>query len=584
MATEIIMPKAGSEMVEGEIVKWLKKEGEYVKEGEPLIEIVTDKVNMEVEAEESGVLLKIVEGDGEIVPVVSTIGWIGEEGEEIPETGKPSVDKAKALPDDVSVDEILPKSIADPSEKEEKPRRERIGDYDVCVVGGGPAGYVAAIRAAQLGGKVALVEKSVVGGTCLNRGCIPTKTYMHNAEIIYNIKEASERGIKLSNTAFTIDMDQTVKVKDKIVKTLTNGVSSLLKSYGVKVYDGIGKVTANKKVIVNDTELIDADNIILAGGSKVSRLNIPGIDNENVIDSDQILDMKEVPQKLAIIGGGVIAVELGQAFSAFGSDVSIIIRGDHIIRNMDKDLSDVLTKRFKKEGINILNNTTPTEIVQEGSKVRIRLNGSEDILVDKVLVSTGRKPDLSAVEDIDIEMVKGNIKVDERMETSIKGIYAPGDINGIKMLAHAAFKMGEIAAENAMGHNKKVDLKATPAAIYTFPEIASVGLNEDEARKLHDIKVGRFNFAANGRALASDMKEGFIKVIMDTKYHEILGVHVAGPVAAEIINEASTLVQTEMTIDDVMDIIHGHPTYSEALYEACADCIDMSIHVPKKKK
>ena len=180
-------------------------------------------------------------------------------------------------------------------------------------------------------------------------------------------------------------------------------------------------------------------------------------------------------------------------------------------------------------------------------------------------------------------MERGRVKVDEYMETSIKGIYAPGDINGTKMLAHAAFKMGEVAAENAMGHHKKVDLKATPAAIYTHPEIAMVGLTEEQAREQYDAKVGRFNFAANGRSLASNQGEGFVKVIMDTKYREILGIHIVGPVAAEIINEGSTLLQTEMTIDDVMDIIHGHPTYSEALYEAMADCIDMCIHAPKKK-
>lgn len=578
MAIEVIMPKAGSEMVEGEIVKWFKQEGDEVKAGEPLLEIVTDKVNMEVEAEGSGTLLKILAQAGEVVPVVTTIAWIGNPGEAIPTGG--STPAAATVVEEVAK-EVLPASTP---KVEEVVKRERQGEFDVCVIGGGPAGYVAAIKAAQLGGKVALVEKDTLGGTCLNRGCIPTKTYLHNAEIIHKIKEASSRGIKLVNDAFSVDMNETVEVKNKVVKTLTGGVAALLKSHGVKVYTGEGKVTKDKKVLVNGTELIDADRIILAGGSKVSRINIPGMDSPKVLTSDEILDLKEVPARMAVIGGGVIGSELGQAFAAFGTKVTIVEMADRIVANMDKDASDLLAKRFKKEGIEILTSTKLLEIQDKGKDVVVKLEGKDDLVVDYVLLSIGRLPDLSAVSDIDIELDRGRIKVNDYMETSIPGIYAPGDVNGVKMLAHAAFRMGEIAAENAMGHHKKADLKATPAAIYTFPEMASVGLTEEQAKQSHDIKVGRFNFGANGRALASNENEGFVKVIMDAKYHEILGVHIVGPVAAEIINQASSIIQSEMTIDDVLDVIYGHPTYSEALFEACADCLDLCIHAPKKKK
>lgn len=579
MAIEVIMPKAGSEMVEGEIVKWFKQEGEEVKAGEPLLEIVTDKVNMEVEAETSGTLLKILAQAGEVVPVVTTIAWIGNPGEAIPTGGSAP---AAAVVEEIAK-EVLPASTPKVSE-EVVVKRERQGEFDVCVIGGGPAGYVAAIKAAQLGGKVALVEKDSLGGTCLNRGCIPTKTYLHNAEIIHKIKEASSRGIKLVNDAFSVDMNETVEVKNKVVKTLTGGVGALLKSHGVKVYNGEGKVTKDKKVLVNGTELIDADRIILAGGSKVSRINIPGMDSPKVLTSDEILDLKEVPARMAVIGGGVIGSELGQAFAAFGTKVTIVEMADRIVANMDKDASDLLAKRFKKEGIEILTSTKLLEIQDKGKEVVVKLEGKEDLVVDYVLLSIGRLPDLSAVSDSDIELDRGRIKVNDYMETSIPGIYAPGDVNGVKMLAHAAFRMGEIAAENAMGHNKKVDLKATPAAIYTFPEMASVGLTEEQAAQNYEIKVGKFNFGANGRALASNENEGFVKVIMEAKYHEILGVHIVGPVAAEIINQASSLIQSEMTIDDVLDVIYGHPTYSEALFEACADCLDLCIHAPKKKK
>ncbi len=590
MAEQIIMPKAGSEMVEGEIVKWFKKEGEQVKEGEPLLEIVTDKVNMEIEAEETGVLLKILAQAGDIVPVVSVIGWIGEEGEEIPElegeqaaSPAPEASATEEVEQVAKLDDVVPQSISKPEEKSVTVKRERKGDYDVCVIGGGPAGYVAAIKAGQLGGKVALVEKSVVGGTCLNRGCIPTKTYLHNAEIIYNIREAASRGIKLESTAFNIDMPETVALKNKVVKTLTGGVAGLLKSYGVTVFNGEAKITKDKKVVVDGKETIDADKIIFAGGSKVHMLNIDGIDNPKVLDSDKILDLEYVPKRLAVLGGGVVACELGQVFSAFGSEVTIIIRADKIIRKMDKDLSPVLTKRFEKEGIKILNHTKPLAIEDAGDAVKLKLDSGEDLVVDNILVCTGRVPDLSGMGDIDLELENGKVKVNEYMETSVEGIYAPGDINGRIMLAHSAFSMGEVAAENAMGHAKKVDLKSTPSVVYTLPEIASVGLTEDEARERYDIKVGRFNFGANGRALAASANEGFVKVIMDTKYHEILGVHIAGPSASEIINEAAAFIQAELTIDDVLDIIHGHPTFSEVLYEACTDCLDMCIHAPKKK-
>ncbi|AME10024.1 MULTISPECIES: dihydrolipoyl dehydrogenase [Gemella] len=580
MAVEVIMPKAGSEMEEGEIVQWFKNEGDEVKEGEVLLEIVTDKVNMEVEAEASGTLLKILHPAGSTVPVVQTIAWIGQPGEEIP-SADGTVAEAQEVVKEVAADVKVPET------KKEKvlPKRERRGEYDVAVIGGGPAGYVAAIKAAQLGGKVALVENRELGGTCLNRGCIPTKTFLHNAEIINYIHSAKDRGIKLVNDAFTVDMERTVAVKNKVSKTLSGGVAGLLKSYGVKVFNGVGRLTADKKVVVDDKETIDADNVILAGGSKVSRINIPGMDSDKVLTSDEFLDITEVPSRLAVIGGGVIGSELGQAFATFGSKVTIVEMADRLIANMDKDASVALEKQFRKQGINVLTSTKLLEIVDKGHEVVVKVEGKADIVADKVLLSIGRVPDNTCLGELagKFEMERGRVKVDEYMETSVKGIYAPGDINGTKMLAHAAFKMGEVAAENAMGHSKKVDLKSTPAAIYTHPEVAMVGLTEDQAREKHDVKVGRFNFAANGRSLASNQGEGFVKVIMDTKYREILGIHIVGPVAAEIINEGSTLIQTEMTIDDVMDIIHGHPTYSEALYEAMADCIDMCIHAPKKK-
>ncbi|WP_132996386.1 dihydrolipoyl dehydrogenase [Sporanaerobacter acetigenes] len=563
MATEVIMPKAGMDMQEGQIIKWYKKEGEYVEKGEVLLEIMTDKVNMEVEAETSGYLLKILKHDGETVPVITTIGYLGEKGEIIKDAGN---------------NEVAKEEVKAPETKVEKDD----DIYDVIVIGGGPAGYVAAIRAAQLGGKVAIVEKSLLGGTCLNRGCVPTKTYLKNAEIVEEIKAAGRRGVVLENSNVSVDMDRTVELKNEVVMTLTNGVVGLLKSNGIAIYKGIGKITKDKKVSVNDSEIIEGRKIILAGGSKVAKIKIPGIESRLVLTSDEMLNLKEVPKELAVIGGGVIGVELGLAFNSFGSHVTIVEMMDRIVPNMDKDVSTALHDALTSKGIEIHTSTKLNEIIEKNGKLTLKLEGKEDLVVDKALLSIGRVPDLAGIGEVEFEMERGRIKVNDYMETSVEGIYAPGDINGRKMLAHAAFKMGEAAAINAMGGSEKVKLGNTPAAIYTMPEASSVGLTEDEAREKYDISVGKFTFIGNGRALASGQTTGFVKVIVDKKYGEILGVHMVGPGVAEMINEAAALMEMEITVHEVLQTVHGHPTYSEAFVEACADTLGKAIHLPKK--
>lgn len=583
MATEIIMPKAGIDMTEGQIIKWNKKEGDKVETGEILLEIMTDKTSMELEAEDSGYLIKIIKGDGETVPVTEVIGYIGAEGEVAPEgilkdvveTSENVSDKKEKEP--IKEREIEERNTAVKSEKGED-------EFDVVVIGGGPAGYVAAIRAAQVGGKVAVVEKSELGGTCLNRGCIPTKTFLKNAEIIEGIEMSSKRGIILENEKFTIDMPKVISLKNEIVKTLTNGVQGLLKSNSIKIFKGVGKINKDKDVVINGEKVLRTNKIILAGGSKVGSVNIPGIESKRVLTSDDILDLKELPKSLAVIGGGVVGVELGQAYLSFGSEVTVIEMMDRIVPGVDREASETLRKALEKKGMKILTSSKIKEIIDEGDKLRIKLEDKEDVVAEKALLSIGRVPDLEAVGELDLEMERGKIKVDKYMETSVKGVYAPGDINGIKMLAHAAFRMGEVAAENAiLGNHREIKLETTPSAIYTIPEVGMVGLTEEEAKEKYDINVGKFAFVGNGRALASGDTTGFVKVIADKKYGEILGVHIVGQSAAEIINEASSLMAMEITVDEVIKTIHGHPTFSEALFEACADVLGEAIHLPKKK-
>ena len=569
MAFEIIMPKAGIDMTEGQIVKWLKSEGDAVTEGEIILEIMTDKTSMEIEAEASGILLKIVHPDGDTVPIAEVIGYIGAENE--------------------SADTLMPEEIEDTGEKESDEDKKMIrleDNYQVVVIGGGPAGYVAAIRAAQLGARVAIVEKGTFGGTCLNVGCIPTKTYLKNAEIIEHIHAAASRGIIIDSSMIKVDMEKVQEYKNGVVKKLTSGVVVLLKSNGVDIYQGLGKINKNKDVVVNDSQIIKADKIILAGGSKASKINIPGIESEKVLTSDDLLAIKEVPETLAVIGGGVIGTEMGQSFAGLGSKVIIIEMMDRIVPTLDQEVSAELNRIIQKKGMKVITNARITEIVDKGDKLEIHIDGKESVIADKALISIGRIPDLDGVGEVKLETERGKIKVNAFMETSVPGIYAPGDVNGIKMLAHVAFRMGEVAAENAVkGNHREVKLLSAPSVVYTSPEVAQVGLTEEQAReKYEDIRIGRFSFAANGRALASGDAVGFVKVIADSRYGEVLGVHIIGPSAAEIITQASLIMEMEITVDEVVNTIYGHPTYSEALAEAFADVLGEAIHVPKKKK
>ncbi|WP_277295978.1 dihydrolipoyl dehydrogenase [Streptococcus hyointestinalis] len=584
MAVEVIMPKLGVDMQEGEILEWKKQEGDVVNEGDILLEIMSDKTNMELEAEDSGVLLKIVHQAGETVPVTEVIAYIGAEGESVE---APSATATITAADGQSVTAPAQPSKEAVAEVAAQPK-EALGadEYDIVVVGGGPAGYYAAIRGAQLGGKIAIVEKSEFGGTCLNKGCIPTKTYLKNAEILDGLKIAAGRGINLASTNYSIDMDKTVAFKDGVVKTLTGGVRGLLKANKVEIFNGLGQVNPDKTVVIGD-KVIKGRHIILATGSKVSRINIPGIDSPLVLTSDDILDLKEIPSSLAVIGGGVVGVELGLVYAAYGTEVTVIEMADRIIPAMDKEVSLELQRILaKKHGMKFLTSTSLSEIVEHGNQLTLKLADGTEVVSDKALLSIGRVPQLKGLENLDLELERGRIKVDAYQETSIKGIYAPGDVNGTKMLAHAAYRMGEIAAENALrGNTRKAHLDFTPAAVYTHPEVAMVGLTEDQAREQYgEILVGKNSFAGNGRAIASNEAEGFVKVISEPKYHEILGVHIIGPAAAEIINEAATIMEMELTIDEVAQSIHGHPTFSEVLYEAVMDVLGEAIHNPPKRK
>lgn len=576
MSVEVIMPKAGVAMEEGTIVSWLKQEGEEVKIGEPILEITTDKVNMEIESEGEGTLAVIIhKEEGEVLPVFTVIGVIAEKGENQEEV------KAKYSSGNILKEDIVEENQNTEVKEEKINKKECNHDYDVVVIGGGPGGYLSALKAALLGGRVALVEENILGGTCLNRGCIPTKTYIKTAEILEEIDQLSKRGVKV-----TVDKEQdikkAIKYKNRVVKKLTAGVGGLLKSRDVEVFNLKASVKEEHKVILSDGKVLDTENIIIATGSKVRILPIKGIESNLIITSTEALDLETVPEELVIIGGGVIGCEFAEIFNSRGSKVTIVEMEDRVIPRMDKELSESLKYSLSKKGINVLTKKKVSEFKEEGNNILVCIEGEQPIKADLCLYAIGREANLSGIEDLDIKIDKGSIVVNSKMETSIPSIYAVGDVTGGVMLAHAAFKMGEVAASNALGLNKEVDLGALPSCVYTIPEVASVGITEEDARKKYNVKVGKFNFAGNGRALASGQEQGYVKVVADAKYGEILGIHMFGCGVAELINHAASFKALEIHTDEASELIFGHPCTSEALMEALADVNGECLHLPKK--
>jgi len=558
MATEIIMPKAGMDMQEGQILKWMVEVGDSVEEGQVILEIMTDKVSMEVEAEASGVLLQKVYNEGDTVPVITTIGYIGEAGEEI--AGAAEAPKAEQ-----------------PRAEEKTVASEDKDLYDVAVIGGGPAGYAAAIKAAQGGLKTLLVEKDVLGGTCLNRGCIPTKTYVENAHIFDAVKNAENRGVVLDSTKISVDLPKAVAYKNQVVKQLTDGIAYLLKGNKVDVLNGVGSIDNDKNVYVDGTQVAKAKNIILAGGSQCGRIPVPGLDSAKVLTSDDILDLTELPKSLVVIGAGVVGLEMAHIFNAYGTKVTVIEMCDRVLPGMDKDVSSEVGRILKRDGIKINLKTSLQSVEETETGIRL-VTDKKTFEADLALLSIGRTPDLSCIGTADIKVEKNKVVVDDVFQTNIPGVYATGDINGKRMLAHAAYKMSEVAVDHILGEKTKIKMNCVPAAVYLHPEAASVGLTEEEAASEHKILVGKFSYAGNGRALAAGNNKGFVKVILEEKYKEILGVHIVGISASEVINTAAVMMANELTVYEAMDVVVDHPSYTEALHEAFCAAMGKALH------
>lgn len=456
--------------------------------------------------------------------------------------------------------------------------------YEVVVLGGGPGGYVAAIRAAKLGKKVALIEARDLGGTCLNRGCIPSKTLLRHAEVIENIEKAKSWGIETGTMTFSLS--KMLARKDAVIQQLRNGISYLLKQGKIDVYNGLGEVRADQSISIqlkDKTEIIRGEKIIIATGSRPVVPPIPGIEKAVCFTSDTIFDIEKIPDSIVIVGGGIIGTELACIFASLNVPVSIVEMSGRIVPSEEPEASEVLAKALKKKGISILTNTKVMKIEQQNGSQLVHVeseNGKKEALeTDVILMAVGRAPNTSAFAELKLEMNGPFVKVDERMKTSIPSIYAVGDVIGGWQLAHAASAEGMVAAANAAGGEEAIDYKIVPRCVYTSPEIASVGMTEEEARQRGiDFKVVKVDHASNGRALAQDEKEGFTKLIAGTEYGEILGVLMVGPHVTEMIAEPSAFIHLEGTVDELASMIHAHPTITESLYEAAASWIGKGVH------
>lgn len=462
----------------------------------------------------------------------------------------------------------------------------------LTIIGAGPGGYVAAIRAAQMGARVTLIEESEVGGVCLNRGCIPTKTLVTSAELYRRLEQAEEFGLRIDGKV-SYNLAKIRDRKDKVVSTQVRGIKSLLKSWGVSLITGRGSILSSDVVrsVQKDgtTQDIKSDRIIIATGSRPARLAGFPFDGNTVMTSDDAVRLDDIPKSLLIVGAGVIGCEFAFIYRAFGTEVTIVEMLPRALSTEDEQISEIIEREFKKAKIRFIPNVS-VKAVETGKDgmMLATLSTGQVISAEKILVSIGRSMNTEGLglESAGIETGRrGEIVVNERMETSVPGIYAIGDVTGKMMLAHVASHQGIVAVENALGGNRAMDYETVPSAIFTMPEIGSVGLREHQARERGiAVKTGQFQFRGLGRAHAMGEIVGMAKVVSDAGTDRVLGVHICGPHATDIIHEAALGIRLGAKTSVIAEMVHAHPTLSEALMEASLDVSGMSIHTQRQQK
>jgi dihydrolipoamide dehydrogenase len=460
--------------------------------------------------------------------------------------------------------------------------------FNIAVIGAGPGGYVAALKAAQLGASVAIVEKHQLGGTCLNYGCIPSKALLASAELAHHIKHAADMGVELAGQV-GVNWDKIQARKNKILAGQRAGINALLKARKVTLYqgraklDGLGKVAVSKDGGASET--FTADKIIIAVGSVPSR--IPGwpTDVNFVCTSDEALHWKTLPKRLLIVGGGVIGCEFACMMQPLGVEVTVVEMLPQLLPMIDSQIAETLTKTFNTRGIKTFTGVKIESLTLDGSVAKATLGNGQTIEADRVLVATGRRPNTAdlGLGTIGITADRGFIRVNDKMETSVPGYYCIGDANGRILLAHAASAHAIVAVENALGHAETFDAPV-PNCVYTFPEVATAGLTADEAKaKGIPVSTGNFPLRFLGKAQAAGDTEGFVKVVRNRENDQLLGVHMIGHNVTECIAAAGALLQQKVTVEDVAETVFAHPTISEAIKEAAEDALYAGIHLPPRK-
>lgn len=459
----------------------------------------------------------------------------------------------------------------------------------ITILGAGPGGYVAAIRAAQLGAEVTVIEDGEVGGTCLNWGCIPTKTLIASAEVLHKARNAKDYGLDFEGT-ISPNIAKIVERKNKVVGTQVKGIRGLFKSWGVSLIEGRGVIVSSKKlkVTLKDGSVsdIDTDKIIIATGSRPAQIPVFPFDGKRILSSDHAINPDSIPKSLLIVGAGVIGCEFAFIYNEFGSEVTMVEMMPNAVSTEDEEISQILERELKKNKIKLLTNTGVDKVDVKADGITATLSNGKTVEAEKVLVSIGRAVNSGNIglEDVGIKQGKrGEIIVDSSLQTNVEGIYAIGDVTGGIMLAHLASKEGIVAAENAMGGSSKVNYDVIPAAIFTSPEIGSVGLREKQVAAMGiKYKVGRFQFRALGKAHAMGEISGLFKMITEEGTDRILGTHIIGAHASDLIHEVALAMEKGLTAKDIAGTIHAHPTLAEGIMETAEDVHDRAIHSPKK--
>ncbi len=561
--TQIILNKLSGEDKSAKVGKILVKVGQTIQESDGLFNAESAKGNFLVKSAYEGTIQNILIEEGHQVKIGDVIAEI--DGKKV-DQNQGSANKGYSF------------GLA-------KPRKEEI-HCDVAVIGGGPGGYVSAIRAAQLGGSVVLIEKNKIGGTCLNSGCIPTKSFVKSAHLYDEIQRSAEFGIKVSQS--DLDLECIVSRKNEVVSSLSDGIRFLLDYWKIRLI--AGEATVSKILIsVKNSKIeavIKAKNIIIATGSSPAKLNIPGADLPVVLTNEEILNLKNIPASLTVIGGGVIGMEFAFIFNSFGSKVTVIEYMDDILFNFDEDIIEVVAEECRQRGIRLYTKAKVEEIAmtEDGQAITTFTRDEKHFVIgETVLMSVGRKPNLSSVDltalGVDLNGKQNGIEVDEHMATSNEAIYAIGDITSKIQLAHVASHQGIVAAENCMGKTSVMDYTAIPSAVFLSPELGVVGLSEKEAKRIGiPYKVSKFPFSANGKALSQGEKKGFVKILYKEESHQILGAAVIGPGATDLISNFTDYIRHKTDYRTLSHLVFAHPTTAESVHEAILGITGEAIH------